>query len=176
MLQICNGTESKWNNFNHFLFSFLSPLSSLYPFLFSLTSVLSHRFPLFSATPIPSALSFPFNLRSVWRWPLSLETQARRATSSPLIAHEPSSSLTDLVDLSLPLSLFWWLVVLIVVGWLRFVDRCWCGLRCGFWVGVDVGFGSALWVWDLGWVKVDEGCYGWSRSVKVAVGVCLMKW
>ena len=35
---------------NNFLFSFLSPLSSLYSFLFSLTSVLSHRFPLFSAT------------------------------------------------------------------------------------------------------------------------------
>ena len=33
-------------SFNHFLFSFLSPLSSLYSFLFSLTSVLSHRFPL----------------------------------------------------------------------------------------------------------------------------------
>ena len=40
-----------------------------------------------------------------------------------IIIAEPSSSLTDLVDLSLPLSLFWWLVVLIVVGWLRFVDR-----------------------------------------------------
>ena len=31
---------------NNFLFSFLSPLSSLYSFLFSLTYVLSHRFPL----------------------------------------------------------------------------------------------------------------------------------
>ena len=27
------------------------------------------------------------------------------------------------LSLSLSLSLFWWLVVLIVVGWLRFVDR-----------------------------------------------------
>ena len=56
------------------------------------------------------------------------------------------------------------------------LGRRWCGFRRGFWVGVDVGFGSALWVWDLGWVKVDEGCYGWSRSVKIAIGVCLMKW
>ena len=34
-------------SFNNFLFSFLSPLSSLYSFLFSLTSVLSHRFSLY---------------------------------------------------------------------------------------------------------------------------------
>ena len=151
----------------HFiLFSSLSPL-------FSLTGSLS------SQPPIPSVLSFPFNLRSVWRWPLSPEVQAAWAMSLPLTAHEPSSSpshrhRSPISPISL--SLFWWLVVLIVVGWLRFVDRRWCGLRCGFWVGVDVGFGSALWVWDLGWVKVDEGCYGWSRSVKVVVGVCLMKW
>ena len=44
-----------------------------------------------------------------------------------IVIAEPSSSLSDLTDLSLSLSLslslFWWLVVLIVVGWLRFVDR-----------------------------------------------------
>ena len=33
-------------SFNVFLFSLLSPLSSVYSFLFSLTSVFSHRFPL----------------------------------------------------------------------------------------------------------------------------------
>ena len=44
-LQICNGTDEKWYNFYCFLFSFLSPLSSVYSFLFSLTSVFS---PLFS--------------------------------------------------------------------------------------------------------------------------------
>ena len=76
-------------SFNNFLFSFLSPLSSLYSFLFSLTGSLS------SQPSIPSILSFPFNLRSVWRWPLSPEAQAAWATSSPLTAHEPSSSPTS---------------------------------------------------------------------------------
>ena len=139
----------------HFiLFSSLSPL-------FSLTGSLS------SQPPIPSVLSFPFNLRSVWRWPLSPEVQAAWAMSLPLTAHEPSSSLSDLADLSLSLSFGGWLFWLLLVGW-----DLWIGVD----VGYDVGFGSPLWVWDLGWVKVDEGCYGWSRSVKVAVGVCLMKW
>ena len=94
-----------------------------------------------------------------------------------IVITEPSSSLSDL-SLSL-----------LVVGWDCCCDCCWLAEICGsalMWVtkwvlgGVDVdfdvGFGSALWVWDLGWVKVDEGCYGWSRSVKVAIGVCLMKW
>ena len=45
------------------LFSSLSPL-------FSLTGSLS------SQPPIPSVLSFPFNLRLVWWWSLSLEAQA----------------------------------------------------------------------------------------------------
>ena len=161
------------------LFSLLSPLFSLYPFLFCLTSILSHRFPLFSATPIPFVLSFPFNLRSVWRWPLSPEAQAAWVTSSPLVAHEPSSSLShrhrSLISLSL--SLFWWLaeiVVVIVVGWLRFVDRRWCGLRCGFWVdvdvGFDVGFGSAL-MWVSTWVLGRRWCGFWVGVVGVRFGM-----
>ena len=42
-----------------------------------------------------------------------------------------SSSLSDLADLSLSLSLYWWLVVLIVVGWLISVDG---GRLIGLWV------------------------------------------
>ena len=71
------------------------------------------------------------------------------------------------------LSLFWWLaeiVVVIAVGWLRFVDRRWCGLRSGFWVSVDVdfdvGFGSAL-MWVLGRRCGCEIWDGW-RLMKVA--------
>ena len=90
---------------NNFLFSFLSHLSSLYSFLFSLTSVLSHRFPLHSSHLV--RFFFFFNLRSVWRWPLSPKAQATwqgsrvcrsrwpRLASSPLMAHKPSSSPTS---------------------------------------------------------------------------------
>ena len=73
-------------SFNVFLFSLLSPLSSVYSFLFSLTSVLSHRFPLSykllilihqSITVMATTgnkninaklvrFFFFFNLRSVW--------------------------------------------------------------------------------------------------------------
>ena len=59
-LQICNGTESKWYNFNHFLFSFLSPLSSLFTLSFSL---LSH---LYSFSLFPSLLSHPDSLCSLF--------------------------------------------------------------------------------------------------------------
>ena len=46
-LHICHCTDGNGiTDYNIFLFSFLSPLSSAYSFLFSLTSVLSHRFPL----------------------------------------------------------------------------------------------------------------------------------
>ena len=76
-------------SFNVFLFSLLSPLSSVYSFLFSLIGSLS------SQPSIPSVLSFPFNLRSVWWWPLSREAQAAWAMSSSLMAHEPSSSPTS---------------------------------------------------------------------------------
>ena len=143
--------ESKWYNFNHFLFSFLSPLSSLYSFLFSLTSVLSHRFPLFSATPIPSVLSFPFNLRSVWRWPLSPEVQAAWAMSLPLTAHEPSSSpshrhRSPISPISLSLSL-------LVVGCF---DCCWLAEICG----------SAL-MWVTMWVLGRRWCGFWVGIVGV---------
>ena len=37
LLQICNGTDENGISFINFLFSFLSPLSSLYSFLFSLS-------------------------------------------------------------------------------------------------------------------------------------------
>ena len=110
--------------FFYSLFSLLSPLFSLYHFLFSLTSILSHRFPLFSATSISFVLSFPFNLRSFWRWPLSPEAQAAWATSSPLMAHEPSSSpshrwaiVIALWSLSLSFGGWLWLLLwLLLVG------------------------------------------------------------
>ena len=145
------------------LFSLLSPLFSLYPFLFSLTSILSHRFPLFSATSIPFVLSFPFNLRSFLRWPLSPEAQVAWATSSPLKAHEPSSSPSHCWAIVIAL---WSLSLsLLVVGWdccwlakicgsaLMWVTtwvlgRRWCGFRCGFWVdvvGVRFGMGEGWW-------------------------------
>ena len=59
-LQICNGTELKWYNFNNFLFSFLSPLYSVFTLSFSL---LSH---LYSFSPFPSLLSHPNSLCSLF--------------------------------------------------------------------------------------------------------------
>ena len=88
--------------------------------------------------------------------------------TKPLLSHCHRSPISPIsLSLSLSLSFGGWLFWLLLVGW-----DLWIGVD----VGYDVGFGSLLWVWDLGWVKVDEGCYGWSRLVKVVVGVCLMKW
>ena len=70
---------------------------------------------------------------------------------------EPSSSLSNLADLSLSLSLSLsfggWLFWLLLVGW-------------DLWIGVDVGFGSAL-IWVLGWRCGCEIWDGW-RLMKVA--------
>ena len=72
-LQICNGTDEKWYNFYCFLFSFLSPLSSVYSFLFSLTSVLSHRFSSLSPLSSPILIADP---------------------SSPIVIVDPSSPIS----------------------------------------------------------------------------------
>ena len=53
----------------------------------------------------------------------------------------------SILSISLSLSLFWWLVVLIVGGWLILVDG-----------GRLIGF----WVWDLGWYWcLSLGWLGW---------------
>ena len=143
--------------FNHFLFSFLSLLlSSLYSFLFSLTPILSHRFPLFSATgslcsqpPIPSILSFPFNLRSVWRWPLSPKVRVAWATRSPLTAHEPLPSLVSLPltahePSSLPTSKTRRAIVIVIALWSRRSLPLSLSL-------LVVGCFDCCWLADFGW-------------------------
>ena len=126
------------------------------------------------------------------RWPLSSEAQA--AWVRPLQSSPSSSPLWSRWSLSF----FWWLVVLIVGGWLILVDggrliRLWVvGVRLGWWlvspaplsilvVVVDVVgffffffFGSSGWYW---WSVVDQwgwpvvvGCGGWF-AVWVVVAV-----
>ena len=73
------------------------------------------------------------------RWPLSPEAQA--AWARPLRSLPSSSPLWSCWSLSL----FWWLVVLIVGGWLILVDG---GRLIGLWVW-DLG-----WVWDVGWSQI----------------------
>ena len=139
---------------------------------FSLLSLHFHFIFFSSLSPVASILSilsFPFNLRSVWQWPLSPEAQAAWATSSPLMAHEPSSSpsLSDLIDLFLSLLV---VVVFIVVDWLRFVDRRWCGFWVGVDVGFDVGFGLAsMWVLGRRWCGFRRGF--WVDVVGVRFGM-----
>ena len=104
-----------------------------------------------------------------------------------IVIAEPSSSLSDLADLSLSLSFGGWLFWLLLVGW-----DLWIGVD----VGYDVGFGSALmWVlgrhcgceiWD-GWrlmkVVTDDLdrwrlllVFVWWNDESVAMFVCLNQW
>ena len=101
--------------------------------------------------------------------PSSSSSEAQAAWARPLQSSPSSLSSSSLSSLPIvitiiittlispiSLSLFWWLVVLIVGGWLILVDG---GRLIGLWVW-DLG-----WVWDFGWwcffffcVGVDIGC------------------
>ena len=83
--------------------------------------------------------------------PLSLSLEAQAAWARPLRSSTSTLSSPSSLPLqscrSLSLSLFWWLVVLIVGGWLILVDG-----------GRLIGF----WVWDLGWYWcLSLGWLGW---------------
>ena len=127
-LQICNGTETNAKPKYCFLFGFLSPLTFGLGFfsLFSQqTSSSLNRERTKWYTPHLQTIS------SKARWPLSLEEQAawvRPLQSSPLWS-------------CWSLSFFWWLVVLIVGGWLILVYG---GRLIGLWV-VGVRLGCGLW-------------------------------
>ena len=100
------------------------------------------------ATPIGSSpLSSLSEAQAAWARPLRSDHRHRhrrrrhkqhgRGHSDHPHRHRHHHRRSDLTDLSL--SLFWWLVVLIVVGWLILVDG-----------GRLIG----LWVWDLGWSQI----------------------
>ena len=87
--------------------------------------------------------------------PSSSLSEAQAAWVSPLRS-SPSSSL---LQSRWSLSLLWWLVVLIVGGWLILVDS---GRLIGLWVW-DLG-----WVWDFGWWRFFFGV-----GVDIRCSVCL---
>ena len=150
-----------WVNNFYSLFSLLS----LHFILFSsLSLVPSHRFPLFSSHMV--RFFFFFNLRSVWRWPLSPEAQAAcaRLVSSLLTTYKPSSSpksktrkaIVIALQSHRSVSLFFggWLFWLLLVGWFWLMVVGWSGCGCEIWDGYEIWdgprSGCGLWEWD--WV------------------------
>ena len=129
-------------------------LFSLLSLHFIIFSSLSHLFSLTnSLSPIPSFLFKFVEIFFLLQFKISLTvaiiTKGASEKGDKFAAHGARVIvIPHWSRRSLSLSLFWWLVVLIVVGWLRFVDRRWCGLRCGFWVavmGVRFGMGEGWW-------------------------------